>query len=72
MAFGSLSASGVIWIEPTFERALVTPSSTSFSCCAKPCTTLTRLGMRSARRLYWLSTSDQAAFTCSSFVWKSL
>jgi len=25
MAFGSLSASGVIWIEPTLERALVTP-----------------------------------------------
>src|SRR3954471_22250182 len=28
--------------------------------------------MRSARRLYWFSTSDQAAFTCSSLVWKSL
>src|SRR5947209_17020455 len=28
--------------------------------------------MRSARRWYWLSTSPQAAFTCSSLVWKSL
>src|SRR4029079_3305657 len=64
--------SGVAWTLPTFARALVTPMSTSFSCCAKPCTVATRFGMRSARRLYWFSTSAHAAFTCSSLVWKSL
>src|ERR1700737_1890505 len=54
---------------PTLARALVTPSSTSFSCCANPFTELTRLGTRSARRWYWFTTSDQLDLTCSSFVW---
>src|SRR5436305_8750752 len=54
---------------PTFARALVTPSSTSFSCCAKPFTELTRFGTRSARRWYWLTTSDQPDLTCSSSLW---
>ena len=45
----------------------VTWVSTSFSCCANPCTTFTRLGMRSARRVYWFTTSDQAALTVSSW-----
>src|SRR5882757_4012154 len=57
---------------PTLARALVTPSSTSFSCCAKPLTELTRLGTRSARRWYWLTTSDQLDLTCSSLVWIAL
>ena len=46
----SFSTSGVAWMLPTLARALVTPSSTSFSCWAKPFTELTRLGTRSARR----------------------
>src|ERR1700726_1909665 len=57
---------------PTLARALVTPSSTSFSCCAKPFTELTRLGTRSARRWYWFKTSDQLDLTCSSLVWIAL
>src|SRR3979490_3272247 len=57
---------------PTLARALVTPSSTSFSCCAKPFTELTRLGTKSARRWYWLTTSDQLDLTCSSLVWIAL
>src|SRR5258707_6867941 len=57
---------------PTLARALVTPSSTSFSCCAKPFTELTRLGTRSARSWYWLTTSDQPDLTCSSWLWIAL
>src|SRR3977135_2908616 len=57
---------------PTLARALVPPSRTSFSCCAKPFTELTRLGTRSARRWYWLTTSDQLDLTCSSLVWIAL
>src|ERR1700704_5478167 len=57
---------------PTLARALVTPSRSSFSCWAKPFTELTRLGTRSARRWYWLTTSDQFALTCSSLVWIAL
>src|SRR6185369_13590309 len=49
---GSFTSSGVGWMLPTFARALVTPSSTSFSCWAKPLTVFTRLGTRSARRWY--------------------
>ena len=49
-AAGSFRTSGVAWMLPTLARALVTPSSTSFSCCAKPFTELTRFGTRSARR----------------------
>ena len=49
-----------------FARASVTPISTACSCAAKPFTVLTRFGIRSARRWYWLTTSDQADFTCSS------
>ena len=59
----------VAWMLPTLARALVTPSSTSFSCCANPFTELTRLGTRSARRWYWFKTSDQLDLTCSSLVW---
>src|SRR3979409_2733949 len=57
---------------PTLARAWVTPSSTSFSCCAKPFTELTRLGTKSARRWYWLTTSDQPDLTCSSWLWITL
>jgi hypothetical protein len=52
---------------PTRERALVTPSNTSFSWAAKPFTVSTRFGTRSARRWYWLSTSAQALLICSSW-----
>ena len=72
MAAASFTISGEACTEPTFARALVTPRSTSFSWLAYPCTVCTRLGIRSARRLYWFSTSAQAPFTCSSFDWKSL
>src|SRR5262249_4430463 len=72
IAAGSLTASGGTLTEVAFARACVTPRSTSFSCAAYPCTVATRLGIRSARRLYWLSTSDHAAFTCSSLDWMSL
>ena len=71
-AAGSFSTSGVAWMLPTFARALVTPSSTSFSCCAKPFTELTRLGTRSARRWYWFTTSDQFDLICSSSLWIAL
>ena len=67
-ACGSLMSSGVARMLPTFERASVTPSSTSRSCCAKPFTVSTRFGIKSARRWYWFTTSDHAAFTCSSWV----
>ncbi len=39
---------------------------------ASPLTVLTMFGIRSARRWYWLSTSDHDALTCSSRRWKSL
>src|ERR1700682_1289677 len=57
---------------PTLARAFVTPRSASFYCCAKPFTELTRLGTRSARRWYWLTTSDQLDLTCSSLLWIAL
>ena len=47
-------------------RASMTSVSTVFSWLAKPFTDSTRFGIRSVRRLYWLSTSLQAAFAdCS-------
>ena len=61
-------SSGVAWMEPTLARASVTPNSTCCSWAAYPFTVLTRLGIRSARRWYWLMTSDHADLTCSSWV----
>ncbi len=48
-------------------RASTTAVRVSCSWRAKPLTVSTRLGIRSARRWYWFSTWDQAAFTCSSY-----
>ena len=60
-------SSGVSWMEVALARASVTPTSTRSSCAAKPFTVATRFGIRSARRWYWFTTSDQAAFTASSW-----
>ena len=54
------------------ERASITLVRVSCSKLASPLTVATMLGMRSARRWYWFSTSLQPALTCSSRRWKSL
>ena len=71
-ASGSLSISGVSWMEVARARASVTPTSTRSSCAAYPFTVFTRFGMRSARRWYWFSTSDHAALVDSSWVCRVL
>src|SRR5260221_486867 len=53
-------------------RASTTRVSVSRSKLASPLTVATMLGIRSARRWYWFSTSDHAALDCSSRRWKSL
>jgi hypothetical protein len=52
-----LGAFQVAWIEVTFERASITLVRVSCSNFASPLTALTRLGIKSARRWYWLMTS---------------
>jgi hypothetical protein len=59
-----LISSGVAWMRPALARASTTLVSVSCSKLASPLTVATMLGIRSARRWYWLSTSDQAALTC--------
>ena len=55
-----------------FARASITLVSVSCSKLASPFTVATMFGIRSERRWYWFSTSDQEAFTSSSSRWKSL
>jgi hypothetical protein len=71
-ASGLLISSGVAWIEVALARASTTLVSVSCSKLASPLTVATMLGIRSARRWYWFSTSLQPALTCSSRRWKSL
>ena len=71
-ASGSLTSAGVAWIAVALARASITLVSVSCSKFASPLTVATMLGIRSARRWYWLSTSAHAAVTCSSSVWNSL
>jgi hypothetical protein len=68
-ASGSFTSSGVTWMLVALARACTTASSVLFSKSAAPFTLATRFGIRSARRWYWLPTSAQAAFTCSSACW---
>ena len=55
-----------IWV--ALLRASTTPSSVSFSWEAYPFTVFTRLGIRSARRWYCVSTFAHWLFTFSSIV----
>ena len=55
-------------MEVALERASITLVSVSCSSFASRLTVATRLGTRSARRWYWLMTSDQLVLTCSSVV----
>src|SRR4029453_6088654 len=54
-ALGSLSASGVSWIEEALARARVTFSSTVRSCAANPFPVSTRFGLETPRRgpFFW-------------------
>jgi hypothetical protein len=71
-AAGSFNVSGVTWMLVALARASITRVSVSCSKLASPLTVATMLGIKSARRWYWLSTSDQADCVCSSSRWKSL
>ena len=68
MASGLVSTSAGIftcaWV--ALARASMTLVSTFCSWAAKPLTVSTRFGIRSARRLYWLSTSDHLALAVCS------
>jgi hypothetical protein len=66
-ASGLLISSGVAWIAVARARASITFCSVVCSKFASPLTVSTMLGIRSARRWYWLSISAQADFTASSF-----
>ena len=68
----SFSMSGETWIDVALARASMTFINVSCSKLASPLTVATRLGTRSARRWYWLSTSLQADLLDSSRRWKSL